>query len=276
MYRSVTRDFARGFRLFFQALPPRRIELFGCVFLFAAVLASALSINAEGVWEKTAGPPGIEVTVLYKANNFVFAGTEHHGVWRSGDGGATWAAANNGIARTQVSDIIASGPNLLAAVAASRCPASLNVFKSTDNGATWTPTSGLAGHVVQTLAKKGNVLYAGFPFATSSGLYRSIDDGNTWQVVSSFIDDGDKIFVSDNAILVAAANFIWRTVDDGVKWDVVEQFAFSGIQGFARVGTKLFAVSGGIMLVSTDNGATWKHQEFANGLVSSFASDGAT
>ena len=60
MYRSVTRVFARGLGLFSQELPSRRIELFGCVFLFAAVLASALSINAQGVWEKTAGPPGIE------------------------------------------------------------------------------------------------------------------------------------------------------------------------------------------------------------------------
>src|SRR5438477_3904785 len=86
--------------------------------------------GGKAPWGKTAGPPGIEVKVIYRMNNIVYAGTETLGVYRSTDNGLNWVAANQGIERTSVHDIIASGGNLLAATAASNCPTSLNVFKS--------------------------------------------------------------------------------------------------------------------------------------------------
>src|SRR5262249_38677452 len=83
-------------------------------------------------WEKTAGPPGIRINVVFEANNIVYAGTETQGVYKSTDNGSSWTPANTGIERASISDIIASGSNLLAA-AKSECPTYLNVFKSTDN-----------------------------------------------------------------------------------------------------------------------------------------------
>ena len=62
---------------------------------------------------KTAGPPGLRVNVIYKANNIVYAGTETQGVYKSNDNGLSWIAANSGIERTSISDIIVSGGNLL-------------------------------------------------------------------------------------------------------------------------------------------------------------------
>ena len=79
------------------------------------------------------------------------------------------------------------------------------------------------------------------PDIGGSGVFRSSDNGNTWQEVASPIDKGDKIFVSDDAIIVASDNFIWRSLDDGDSWDLVEQFALTGISSFARAGAKLFA-----------------------------------
>src|SRR5689334_24083878 len=111
------------------------------------LLAVVSSLSAQhAAFEKTAGPPGLTVTVIFKTNNVVYAGTEMQGVYKSTDNGLSWVAANGGIERASISDIIASGPNLLAA-AKSSCPAYLNVFKSTDNGATWSSTSGLVGSV---------------------------------------------------------------------------------------------------------------------------------
>src|SRR5215204_2030464 len=75
--------------------------------------------GATAPWEKTAGPPGITVTVIYKANNIVYAGTETQGIYKSTDEGLTWSAANNGIERASISDIISSGGNLLAAASSS-------------------------------------------------------------------------------------------------------------------------------------------------------------
>src|SRR5262245_30004230 len=100
--------------------------------------------GAMSPWEKTAGPPGIQINVIFEANNVVYAGTQTQGVYKSTDNGSNWAPANTGIERASISDIIASGPNLLAA-AKSECSTYLNIFKSTDNGASWSGTSGLTG-----------------------------------------------------------------------------------------------------------------------------------
>ena len=243
---------------------------------FGLVLLLVSSLNAQHApWEKTAGPPGLTVTVIYKANNVVYAGTDTQGIYKSTDDGLNWIAANNGIERASIKDIIAFDGNLLAA-ASSSCPIFNNVFKSTDNGDSWTSTDGIGGQVVEAFAIKGSAIYATDAIGRGGfGVWRSTDNGRTWQVVPSPIDDGGKMIVSDNAIIVAENNFIWRSTDDGASWDVVDQFAVMGISSFARAGTKLFGASNTGMETSTDNGGTWSFSLFQNGAYS-FSSDGTT
>lgn len=246
------------------------------VLSFCVLFVVLSSLNAQHApWERTAGPPGLTVTVIYKTNNIVYAGTDTQGIYKSTDGGLNWTAANHGIDRARISDIIASGPNVLAA-ASSSCSTFTNIFKSTDNGTTWTPTSGLDGKVVEAFAIKGSVIYATNGLGLGGdGVWRSTDNGNTWQVVSSPIKNGGEMIVSDNAIIVAEDNFIWRSTDDGASWDVVEQFALTGTSSFARAGTKLFAAQNSGMETSTDNGASWSFSPFAGGAYS-FSSNGTT
>ena len=141
--------------------------------LFFLIISSLSAQNAP--WEKTAGPPGLEVTVVYETNNILYAGTATQGVYRSTDNGISWIAANGGIELTQVHDLIASGGNLLAATSSKSfiCPGANNVFKSTDNGSTWSPTSGLSAHIVTSFAIKGSFVYAGFAAISGSGIFRS-------------------------------------------------------------------------------------------------------
>jgi photosystem II stability/assembly factor-like uncharacterized protein len=244
------------------------------VFCLSFLVISPLSAQ-HAPWEKTAGPPGLEVNVIYKANSVVYAGTKTQGVYKSTDEGLNWTAANSGIELTMIHDLIASGGNLLAAVSgrSSACPGANNVFKSTDNGTTWSLTSGLSGKIVNSFAMKGSFVYAGFSAISGSGLWRSSNNGNTWQEVASPIENGDKIFVSGNAIIVADDNFIWRSLDDGASWDLVEKFALTGISSFARAGTRLFAASGSGMMTSENNGGSWTFSPFAGG-VASFSSNG--
>jgi photosystem II stability/assembly factor-like uncharacterized protein len=252
---------------------------FGVVGMFLLLGNGRTARAGEGPWERTAGPPGLEVEVIYEANNIVYAGTATQGVYKSTDNGLSWVAANSGLELIKVHDLIASGGNLLVA-ASSRsfmCPSSNNVFKSTDNGITWSTTSGLSGQIVDSFAIKGSFVYAGFwaNSGFSSGIARSSDNGNTWQELASPIDKADKIFVSGNAIIVASDNLIWRSLDDGASWDVVEKFALTGTSSFARAGTKLFAAQTSGMETSTDNGGTWTFSAFPDG-VYSFSGIGTT
>jgi photosystem II stability/assembly factor-like uncharacterized protein len=226
--------------------------------------------GGEAPWEKTAGPPGLKVNVIYETNNIVYAGTDTQGVYKSTDDGLSWVAANSGLELTVANDLIASGGNLLVAASSrsSACPSSNNVFKSTDNGVTWSPTSGLSGQIVRSFASKGGFVYAVFANLSASGVFRSSDNGDTWNELPSPIDKGDKIFVSDDAIIVASDNFIWRSLDDGDSWELVEQFALTGTSSFARVGTKLFATGTTVIGTSLDNGGSWTFSPFADGAYS--------
>jgi photosystem II stability/assembly factor-like uncharacterized protein len=244
--------------------------------VFCLLFLIRASLDAQHApWEKTAGPPGLHVTVIYKTNNVVYAGTDTQGIYKSTDDGLNWAPANAGIERASISDMIVSGGNLLAAVS-SGCPSLLNVFKSTDNGETWSGTTGLAGKVVRSFAIKSPFLYAMFAaLPGDSGIARSSDNGNTWQVIPSIITNAGKSIVSDNAIIVAEDNFIWRSTDDGASWDLVEQFALTGISSFARAGTKLFGAARTGIQTSTDNGASWAFEAFSDG-ADSFSANGTT
>jgi photosystem II stability/assembly factor-like uncharacterized protein len=232
--------------------------------------------GVQAPWEKTAGPPGLTVNVIYKTNNIVYAGTDTQGVYKSVDNGLTWVAANKGIERTSIKDMIASGGNLLASVAA-RGGCTLNIFKSTDGGATWSATTGLSQNVVIAFAIKGSSVYATFfnSDPNHSGISRSTDNGDTWQEIAAPVHNGGKMIVSDDAIIVAADNFIWRSLNDGVSWNLVEQFALSGINSFARVGTKLFATGSTVLWTSLDNGGSWTMSPFSPGAVS-LSSNGGT
>jgi photosystem II stability/assembly factor-like uncharacterized protein len=97
----------------------------------------------------------------------------------------------------------------------------------------------------------------------------------TWQVIPSPIENAGESIVSDDAIIVAEDNFIWRSTDDGATWDVVEQFALTGISSFAKAGTKLFGAATTGIQTSTDNGASWSFEAFSSGAYS-FSASGNT
>src|SRR5947207_5956879 len=244
----------------------------------AGILEHKSGNGATALWEKTGGPPGLTVNVIYKSNNIVYAGTDTQGIYKSTDDGLNWVAGNGGIELAAVNALIASSGNLLVATSSrsSACPGANNVFKSTDNAVTWSATSGLNGQIVDSFATKGSLVYAGFwaNGGFTSGIARSSDNGNTWQELASPIDKGDKIFVSDNAIIVASDNLIWRSLDDGASWDLVEKFALQGIKSFARAGTKLFTAEVSGISTSTDNGGSWTFSPFSNGAYS-FSSNGS-
>ncbi len=233
---------------------------------YPAVLIIMLIFNLSySQWVQMPGPRGIKINVFYEKDNFIFAGTEAFGVYRSSNNGTTWEAANTGILYTTIFDIIASGNNLLAG-AGDKC-GSNNVYKSTDNGMHWFPTSGLNNKIALSFAKKGSFIYAATSDFTSS-IYRSNDDGEIWSQVASPIEDANKVFVSDDAVIVSEFNFIWRTTDDGDSWELAEKFALSGVTSFARAGGKVFGAGGSGLYTSNDNGASWTYSNFPGGAAS--------
>lgn len=142
------------------------------------------------------------------------------GVLVSKDGAATFAGPGAGLPAGDVRAMALSSffivdPVLFAAVGAT------GVHRSSDGGATWTP-SGLGGQTVTDLVWLGPFLYA----AGDRGLFRSEDAGRTWSPLGEGLkgvvpvrllfplapDSGAEAFLGTD-------HGVYRTADGGMRWE---------------------------------------------------------
>jgi hypothetical protein len=94
---------------------------------------------------------------------------------------------------------------------------------STDDGDTWQTT--LVGDRVWNFAFADSVVWV----ATSTGLKRTSDWGQTWEVFNHMQDDRDKISSTEFTSVAVIDGEVWagnvtglvRTTDDGNSWDVI-------------------------------------------------------
>lgn len=206
-----------------------------------------------------------KIVVDPKDPNLVLASTQgdarHNGqgVYRSTDGGKTWANVlrpdnANG---TRDLEYAYDVPNVMFATsqgagggfggggggaAAPQGPNGTALFKSTDAGKTWTKVSTLpqyTGRISVAIAMHTNgqrVFVVGGPLQGGSGLYRSDDQGATWQHMASGdtrVSNGQGAFSSgvwvdsqNPDILYTVSTTVYRSTDGGKTFS-----AFKGAPG---------------------------------------------
>ncbi len=173
-------------------------------------------------------------TVMTDPNNsnFIFAGAASGGLWKSTNGGSSWAVKTDNLPSLGVSDIAVNPDNSnIMYMATGDCDAydsfSVGIMKSTDAGESWN-TTGLNWTVNNTRVigrilideNDSDVLYAG----TSSGIYRSQDAGLNWSRVFSTAGIWDmEIKPGSNpaTIYAASRNRIYKSTDGGSNWSTL-------------------------------------------------------
>ena len=141
------------------------------------------------------------IAVDYTNPNVIYMGTGDRdasdapglGVWKSLDGGLTWAASNTGMGNAIVGRMLIHPTNNAVLFAAT----SSGVYKTTDAGASWYKTKG--GNFKEIVFEPGNpdVIYA----ATGGIFNRSEDGGETFSVITNGLPGGAR-----GVIAVSAAN----------------------------------------------------------------------
>ncbi|HET6272823.1 MAG TPA: T9SS type A sorting domain-containing protein [Bacteroidota bacterium] len=124
----------------------------------------------------------------------------------------------------------------------------------------WQQTNGPTGGSIRSFAvNKHGKVYAATSF---SGIFRSTNNGTTWEHIGaphwSFI----CIAVSFNGIILAGhSGGILRSTDDGLHWLEVRPIPYSGIAVAVAPLGQVFASIGGVIHRSTDDGASWERSD---------------
>jgi photosystem II stability/assembly factor-like uncharacterized protein len=173
--------------------------------------------------------------------NIIWAGSASGGLWKTTDGGSSWAPADDELPTLAIGCVVTHNTNSNI-IYIGTGEGSFNVdavygvgvLKSTDGGATWSQT-GLVWQLSQNQAvnemvmdhTNPNVLVA----ATRDGIYRTVDAGVTWSQRLSVTGTRDTKEIvmdpSNSNILYAAVshafggnanNGIYKSTDNGVTW----------------------------------------------------------
>jgi hypothetical protein len=135
------------------------------------------------------------------------------------------------------------------------------VFRTTDNGTSWT-AAGAPFSYFNRMTQVDSNLFAG----TEYGVFVSTNDGTSWTAVNSgltslYIDD---LAVSGTNLFAGTTEGgVFLSTNDGMSWSPVNNGLIKQngyvppVSAFAFSGANVFAGTGGGVFLSTNNGTSW-------------------
>jgi uncharacterized protein DUF11 len=168
-----------------------------------------------------------------------YSATMNKGMWKTANGGTTWAQVNNGLPLAARFVTPAPGSDTVYAIAGDPAtPYPGEIYKSTDGGATWNDTSvpvlPAFGGVYQSITvdpSDTNVVYVGY----SGGILRSTNGGGSWTKMTFTGLPAGTTYAGGTSVLLdpefsttiiatpATANSsAARTVDGGAHWEEIK------------------------------------------------------
>ncbi len=267
----------------------RRVTPFvlgGLLFLLPLLSAPRLRPEAAGARWSPVGLQGQTVRELRVVGGVglsagvVYARTET-GLWRSTDGGRSWAEAHVGLpVGTWGQPVIehwavaAGSPYALYVVAT--VEGERRLFFSTNGGGRWArvlTADALPGPVLAMTATSDDRLY----LATPARLYRSTDGGRTWQAGGFWPAKAHpwRMAVGAGGVLYAAAREagLWASRDEGESWQAL---LAADVAAWDHAGDRHYVAGKHGAFRSDDAGRTWRALPLAAAQVTAFAVNPAT
>jgi photosystem II stability/assembly factor-like uncharacterized protein len=206
-------------------------------------------------------------------NQVMFGGSTTGGLWKTSDGGNSWAPIFDNNPSLSIACIVFEPGSSSTLYVGTGDPniggypfIGTGIYKTTDGGQTWTNLGLGNSYIISDIAidpTNTNIMYAaamGLPFVRDNnrGLYKTTDGGQTWTqslFVSNQTGITDLVLDPVNPQVVYAASWsrirnnqesfiysteskIWKTTDGGTNWNAV----MSGIpsQAFSRIGLCMY------------------------------------
>jgi hypothetical protein len=238
------------------------------------------------------------ITSVVMNGTSAFAGTDGGGVFKSTDSGLTWTPSNNGLPNdphatrlysfgsmiytsgslggvgiyqssdeginwtsvksdprigNDVTSLTSIGPYLFAGTYGA------GIFRIGNSDSNWVWTShGLICSGINSLIEIGNTLLASEPEEYAGSIFRSMDNGNTWNTDTSFAEPIGSLGLYKNNIFAAGYPAL-RSTDTGVSWSEAEYGLGddNGAYTFAVHDSTLYAGTEFGIFYWTDSIAAW-------------------
>ena len=240
-------------------------------------------------------PPGVSTNPNSPASNYgfqtvatdprhpgtVYVGTCYQGLWKTTDGGNTWAKVNTGtngpnLDTGRIWSLAVDPFNANTLYAVNGYGSGQGLWKSTDGGVDWsqmfsqsimqslsadvydvTPDPYLANHVLV-------AFHGGWGGGADAGILESFDGGATWTIhnpISGWGAGHYIMFLNNSSTWLLATQYdgFWRTSDSGATWTQVstQNMQHGGEEIYHAANGAWYTGSVGALLRSTDNGASW-------------------
>lgn len=194
------------------------------------------SINAGATWSLLPGPlpvgPGLETAILSLAvsptdGNIVLAiasSTSGAAVYRSADGGNTWAQVIAPASNAWEGQIVFDATNANNAYATFG-----GVYKSTDGGMTWATANGTGSnalpagnyYALEIAPSSPNTLFVGALNSAGTQMFKTTDGGQNWTPLpGSPPNEGIQVDPVNSEIVFTGAGS-YRSMDGGLTWSYV-------------------------------------------------------
>ncbi|MEO1259719.1 MAG: T9SS type A sorting domain-containing protein [Bacteroidota bacterium] len=202
-------------------------------------LFMAPSPSAFAQWSALETPESLpSFSEMEKAGDVLIATAFTSGVFRSDDNGESWYAIQNGLPpEVNWNSLAIIGDNIFIASSSSGAIP----YKSSDLGQTWVPMDlGFPDPItINALEHFGNDLFAGGTF----GISVSLDMGETWVPLAGggLPSSIRNLSISDDGIFVASTFGVFRSINDGITFEDISASVEGGAYGVSQVGGRVFA-----------------------------------
>ncbi len=206
------------------------------------------SLDSGKTWFPSAG--SIVTTPVYcfiEKDDLLFAGTLD-GVYVTSNNGVNWSKPSTFLDEKHISCFCVNGSNLFVGILGSSATTGLGVYRSTNNGLTWTEVN--YGFPSQTTIFS-MVNYNGYIYGTSydGQIFRTTNNGALWSLVnngiSPFYNPVYAIAKFNNNLVVGCNDGIFMTTNQGQLWYPINQGIPNGSQfqfnAITKCGNYIFA-----------------------------------
>jgi len=223
-------------------------------------------VSSNAQWMKTNSPED-RVFDFQQVGNYIYAGSENSGLFRSSDSGKSFMKISTGlpISSYDILDLEYNNGILWASLYGAA------VIKSTDDGNSWTTfDSGFETQaMVLAVHAYGDSVFAAINYDIGlmpSGIYKSAISEPAWRRTSGYfppnLNIGAFLIADDGTMYVGAAiagskGSLYVSTNFGSDWQRKDIPGIQGVLSFTQSGDVVFAGAIGGIFSSSDTGKTW-------------------